>query len=260
MEEKKGQGTLYLVIGIATLVVAIIGATFAYFSAQATAKGDKIQGGTNDVGASLDLTVNRVLFGATAEETAEYKNLVPAQLTLSNEGIAKVINNKCVAGGYTGCHLYKITAKSTQDLPAADLLLQSFNTESVVDTSAWKFVVFTATENAGEENTTTYTVNNIITGTENAQDFATSDATKDAKTAPFGYNIHKSEQGTSAGMTANKAYDYYLLIYLADNNQIQNPGAEDTENQQYSATGTYSGSVVLNAAGGKVVANFSSSV
>ena len=52
MEEKKGQGTLYLVIGIATLVVAIIGATFAYFSAQATAEGDKIQGGTNNVGAS----------------------------------------------------------------------------------------------------------------------------------------------------------------------------------------------------------------
>lgn len=44
MEEKKGQGTLYLVIGIATLVVAIIGATFAYFSAQATS-ADKIQGG-----------------------------------------------------------------------------------------------------------------------------------------------------------------------------------------------------------------------
>ena len=96
MEEKKGQGTLYLVIGIATLVVAIIGATFAYFSAQATS-ADKIKGGTNDVGASLNLTVNRVLFGATDEETAEYKNLVPAQLTLSNEGIAKVINNKCVA-------------------------------------------------------------------------------------------------------------------------------------------------------------------
>lgn len=255
MEEKKGQGTLYLVIGIATLVVAIIGATFAYFSAQATAKGDKIQGGTNDVGASLNLTVNRVLFGATAEETAEYKNLVPAQLTLSNEGIAKVINNKCVAGGYTGCHLYKITAKSTQDLPAADLLLQSFNTESVVDTSAWKFVVFTADE-ATSEAGTTYTVKSLVTGTEAAQDFKTSDATKDAITAPYGYNIHKSEQGTSAGMTANKAYDYYLLIYLADNDQIQNPGAEDAENQQYSATGTYSGSVVLNAAGGKVVANF----
>lgn len=34
-ENKKGANTLYAVIGIATLVVAIIGATFAYFSATA---------------------------------------------------------------------------------------------------------------------------------------------------------------------------------------------------------------------------------
>ena len=256
MEEKKGQGTLYLVIGIATLVVAIIGATFAYFSAQASST-DKIQGGTNDVGTSLNLTVDRVLFGA--ETSDNYNNLVPAQLTLTNEGIAKVVNNKCVASGYTGCHLYKITATSNQDLPAADLLLQSFKTESVTDTSAWKFVVFTADE-ATSEAGTTYTVKSLVTGTEAAQDFKTSDAIKDAKTAPYGYNIHKSEQGTSAGMTANIAYNYYLLIYLADNDQIQNPANEDTENKQYSATGTYSGSVVLNAAGGKVVANFNASM
>ena len=256
MEEKKGQGTLYLVIGIATLVVAIIGATFAYFSAQATS-ADKIKGGTSNVGTSLNLTVDRVLFGAEAGDN--YNNLVPAQLTLSNDGIAKVVNNKCVASGYTGCHLYKITATSNQDLPAADLLLQSFKTESVTDTSAWKFVVFTADE-ATSEAGTTYTVKSLVTGTDAAQDFKTSDAIKDAKTAPYGYNIHKSEQGTSAGMTANTAYNYYLLIYLADNDQIQNPGAEDTGNQQYSATGTYSGSVVLNAAGGKVVANFNASM
>ena len=33
MENKNGQGIFYGVIGVATLVVAIIGATFAYFSA-----------------------------------------------------------------------------------------------------------------------------------------------------------------------------------------------------------------------------------
>ena len=253
MEEKKGQNTLYLVIGIATLVVAIIGATFAYFSAQASSTGE-IQGGTNDVGASLDLTVNRVLFGA--DDDANYNNLVPAQLTLSNDGIASVVNNKCVANGYTGCHLYKITASSDQTLQAADLLLQSFKTESVTDTSAWKFVVFTADEATGDDGTT-YTVKSLVTGTEAAQDFATSDATKDT---PNGYNIHKNEQGISAGMTADQTYTYYLLVYLADNDNIQNPTAEDTQNQQYSATGTYSGSVVLNAAGGKVVANFNASI
>ena len=38
MEEnnRKGPGVFYAVVGVATLVVAIIGATFAYFSAQAS--------------------------------------------------------------------------------------------------------------------------------------------------------------------------------------------------------------------------------
>ena len=253
MNEKKGQNTVYLVIGMATLVVAIIGATFAYFSASASAKGDAITGGTNDVGASLSLTVDRVLFGATKVDGAEYKNLVPAQLTLTTDGIKKVVDNKCEASGYTGCHLYKITASSNQDLDAADLLLQSFKTESVVDSSAWKFVVFTADEVTGD--TTTYTVKSLVTG-DTAQDFKDSDATKTATDTPNGYNIHKNAEGKADGMTKDTTYTYYLLIYLADNDKVQNPSEEDTENASYSATGTYSGSVVLNVAGGKVVANF----
>ena len=35
MENNNGRGIFYGVIGVATLVVAIIGATFAYFSASA---------------------------------------------------------------------------------------------------------------------------------------------------------------------------------------------------------------------------------
>ena len=33
MEERKKQGIFYATMGVATLIVAIIGATFAYFSA-----------------------------------------------------------------------------------------------------------------------------------------------------------------------------------------------------------------------------------
>ena len=35
-ENRKGPGVFYAVIGVATLVVAIIGATFAYFSVTLT--------------------------------------------------------------------------------------------------------------------------------------------------------------------------------------------------------------------------------
>ena len=42
MEEnnRKGSGVFYAVVGVATLVVAIIGATFAFFSASATNDSD----------------------------------------------------------------------------------------------------------------------------------------------------------------------------------------------------------------------------
>jgi len=49
-------------------IVAIIGATFAYFSAQASTKDGDISGGTSDVGAALSLNVTRDLVEASSEE------------------------------------------------------------------------------------------------------------------------------------------------------------------------------------------------
>lgn len=259
MEENRKGNTLYAVLGVATLVVAIIGATFAYFSASATATGE-IKGGTSDIGSALTLTVTRELFGAeepTDEEGKKFENLVPANLDISTDAnakanIANALNNKCIANGYTGCHLYKITATSAQTLEAADVLLNSFATAGVTDKASWKFVVFTATESTAET-ATTYTVNRIITGT-TPENFSTSDAVKTG--ANEGYNINKDEDGENDGMTAATDKVFYLLVYLEDNDKVQNPGAEDTANAQYSAVGSYSGSVIFNAAGGKVVANF----
>ena len=263
MEENKKGNALYAILGIATLIVAIIGATFAYFSAQATTTGDKVEGGTNDIAASLSLNVERVLFGETA---STFNNLVPADLEVSTTGIAKAVNNKCVANDFTGCHLYKITASSDQNLDAADILLQSFKTSDVVDTEAWKFVVFKATETESEVGTEeepkkeiTYAVNSLVTGS-TAENFANSAATHptDDEDSNKGYNIHKNAEGNAAGLTANVNVVYYLLVYLEnDNDSIQNPTATE-EDQTKDATGTYSGKVVLNAASGNVVASFTS--
>lgn len=255
MEENKKGSTLYVVLGVATLVVAIIGATFAYFSAQATNGGDQITGGTNDdLSTALAINVERVLFGTT-DEAGTHKNLVPAEITVDADGIARAVNNKCIAGGYTGCHLYKITASSTQTLAEANILLQSFKTEGVTDTESWKFVVFTGSETtSGEPATTTYEVSSIITGS-TAENFKKSDAIANPSTdANVGYNINKDvDTGKKLGLTADVTKTYYLLVYLANRDDVQN----DSEGHATtSAIGTYSGSVVLNAAGGKVVANF----
>ena len=246
-ENKRGANTLYLVIGVATLVVAIIGATFAYFTASARVEGDAITGQTSDVGNALSINVAKVNFQNTGAAT---DNLVPAVIDVTNEGVAKAVNGKCATNGYTGCHLYKITANTAQDLAAADILLHSFDIDTAKDKDSWKFVVFTGTEaKADEAVDTTYTVNSIIGGA--AQSF-TGDAAQipSEENTSAGYNIN------NGGLTAGE-HVYYLLVYLQNKEDVQNP--TDTENAN-NAIGTYSGSISFNAAGGKVVANFSTTI
>ena len=88
-ENRKGTGVFYAVVGVATLVVAIIGATFAYFSASATNDTDVT--GTTAKGASLAIAITRE--SATGTE----KNMIP-------------MLSSCIdANGNTVCQVYKIT-------------------------------------------------------------------------------------------------------------------------------------------------------
>ena len=128
MEEnnRKGPGVFYAVVGVATLVVAIIGATFAYFSAQASTGAEDIKGGTLDIKQSFSVEAVRVY----KDETVASDNLVP-----SDAG-ANITNIK------NGCHIYKITAKSGQTLNTASLNLTLTQT-GATDVAAWKYVTFT---------------------------------------------------------------------------------------------------------------------
>lgn len=101
-ENRKGTGVFYAVVGVATLVVAIIGATFAYFSASATS--EKEVTGTTASGANLSLVVTRVSDEATA------KNMVPMLDADLQKGVTGTGNKSCVdANGNTVCQVYKIT-------------------------------------------------------------------------------------------------------------------------------------------------------
>lgn len=107
--ENNGKGIFYGVIGVATLIVAIIGATFAYFTASAT-NDTIIQGNAAKVG--LNLSVEKVSDGD--------KGLVPqleTALTSAMKGVDKTANSgddSCVdANGNTVCQVYKITVGNT---------------------------------------------------------------------------------------------------------------------------------------------------
>ena len=240
-ENKKGSNTLYAILGVATLIVAIIGATFAYFSAAATPGegSDAITGQTdNDLASALSLSVDRVEFTETG---ANSDHLVPTDLTADEDGINAAVAAKCVDDGYTGCHIYKITASSSKTIANASVRLTSL-TVSATDQDAWSYAIYT---NDGTSNNAT----SMVSG--GAGDFVSfaNTYTGEGKT---GFDMHGN-----TSLTANTPVYYYLVIYLANiNDQVQNP--EETTNE-YSGTGRYDGSVSMDVLGGKVVASFSSS-
>lgn len=115
MENSKGRGIFLGVVSVATLIVAIIGATFAWFSAS-------VSSGENDVNLTAyqfdaNLTVERVF--PTAENAS--KKIIPfVPDKVLRKGEANETNNmnyalneatdKCVdSSGYLVCSLYKIT-------------------------------------------------------------------------------------------------------------------------------------------------------
>ena len=113
MENNNGKGIFYGVIGVATLIVAIIGATFAYFTAT-TRSGQLITGSAAT--ASLDVKVDRLTGyseGEGAVSAAEAKYVMVPQLDVALGEALKgsdVTGNKaCIdANGSLVCEIYKI--------------------------------------------------------------------------------------------------------------------------------------------------------
>lgn len=112
MKEQKnnGRGIFYGVIGVATLVVAIIGATFAYFTATAT-NATNITGNMATVSFGLD--VRKV---TKADETKG--GMIPMSNTmveaaLAGKSDASGTNNLCVDdNGNAVCQIYKIAVSN----------------------------------------------------------------------------------------------------------------------------------------------------
>ena len=121
--ETNGKGIFYGVIGVATLIVAIIGATFAFFSAQ-NEDTDTVRG--TAASASLALTVEKLteITTSTVEPeggegepttttTTNYGVMVPQLDAHINDAVAGTDGNSCIdANGNVACQVYKITVKN----------------------------------------------------------------------------------------------------------------------------------------------------
>lgn len=105
MENNNSRGVFYGVIGVATLVVAVIGATFAYFSAQAASNSDAIKAESGTVDA---LTFTQQVYNTKT-------NLIPvaSSLTRFPEVIGLDEDTDCLDDNKNEiCSVYQFTVQN----------------------------------------------------------------------------------------------------------------------------------------------------
>ena len=232
-----GKGIFYSIIGLATMIIAFIGASYAYFTVAAVPDTETIAGQSNDtLSGALSLSITKVDLGGTATSG---DNLVPADFgssflpnDITTTNINKALTSKCVQGGYTGCHVWKIEATTTQTVTNANINLSLTATKSEANTSGtlipWSYVVYTGTDT---------TATNLITvpsGSSAAGSFGTGLSNLD---------INNNTSISTTGKT------YYLMVYINNADSTQNNGATDVR-------ASYTGTVTFEAAGGQVKATF----
>lgn len=211
MEEnnRKGPGVFYAVVGVATLVVAIIGATFAFFSASAT-NNDTIVGGTA-TGNNIALAVMPI--APVTEAKTRTENMIPMLEDDLQTGLTGTDGKSCIdANGNTVCQVYKVTV--TNNGATAVTLDATLNL---------------ATAKGTGEGTGTNMKWQLI---ENATTEGTVGAMKSQGTAElFADNL---------SLSATNSKDYYIVVWLLETGSPQDSS---------DAGINYTGTVTVNAVG-----------
>jgi hypothetical protein len=180
--ENNGRGIFYGVIGVATLIVAIIGATFAYFSASATNDSDVT--GTTASGASLAIAISKV--SATDTE----KNMIPMYAKDLQKGVTGVEEKggSCKdANGNTVCEVFKITVTNG----SKDIGINVKGTMTLASTAKnmkWQVLTDATSVNSSASTVAQGTEGTII---------------------------------DNQALTASGTHDFYLVVWLEDTDEAQ---------------------------------------
>lgn len=215
-ENRKGPGVFYAVIGVATLVVAIVGATFAYFTATQS-NTDTITG--EAAAAGLGLEVKKVSTDADgklipiADGTSSVTGYTTNLLDKALAGDAATDNKMCVdKDGNTVCQVYEF--KVTNSGTAAAALDGSLTLTATGYTNLkW------ANNNKG----------------------AGLAAAADPTTATNLNASSVTEVTTNEVFSAGATKYYYVVIYISETGASQNEADK----------GSFTGVVTFNSAGGK---------
>jgi len=105
--KKEKASLMYAIIGVAVLIVAVAGSTYAYYAASATNTTDVT--GTAGGGAAPTMTVTKISTEATG-------NLIPIDMDTTTLSKAATATKKCVDNnGYSACQIYSVTVTNNSN-------------------------------------------------------------------------------------------------------------------------------------------------
>ena len=210
MENKKGSGVFLGVVSVATLIVAIIGATFAFFSTQTGSENNAVNVGAYEFATSVK-SVERV-YPIKEDETKFTKGIIPLSAA-TNVGdttyLMKALSadKKCIDDkGYMVCALYKVTLTNTSTV-AAEMNLSVKTTKNVAGAGGSKFTDLTFQALSGNEEAFTLnsTAVTLLANEGEANDIAGVTITADA--------------AETTGVA--KETVHYFVVYLNESNETQ---------------------------------------
>ena len=182
-------------IGVLMFIIVISSSTYAFFYSSARDNGNDIGGETIsfNVGATL--------------ETIKTGNLIPIKDNLIPTALAS--GSICVdSRGYDACALYKVTLTNTSD---AQTLIGyiTLNNSTTITTNNFKYQLMTYSGGS-------------YTAISDASTVSTNKNTKNY----FVRNNNNVEITMSNGTTTATSSDYYIVMWLSDNNTNQ-PATQD---------------------------------
>ena len=215
MEENKSKGIFLGVVGVATLIVSIIGATFAYFVASASGKENAVQAGAANVAGTLTLS-----------EVVDYRqNMIPVTEALMKTSYKRTEvatgkgTGRCegysAAGGntvYNLCSIYQFTVSNTASIAQTIYASLTANTNTFTNL---KYCIFEG--EAGASDTTKVACRNMPTAGDTDSNIFSEliPATTGTHTYTLVMYINETE-GDQTAADSDKAFTGTISITSAD--------------------------------------------
>lgn len=221
--ENNGRGVFYGVIGVATLIVAIVGATFAYFTASKT--NDTAITGTTAAAGGLDLTVTPVLNTGS--------DLIPLNLRTGDgtsdttDQFASAMASKCVDSNSNNvCQPYKIVVSNLSTTSAVSVR-GTLNLSALTKAANMKWQLIDVTNESADE----FAASKLGYATIN-------DAGTAAPITVGGNTGGDGSDLASLSLAKSDSETFYVLVWLEEKG-----AAQETDD----AAGSWKGTVEFNA-------------